>query len=84
MIARLKIIRREAGLPAAAIARAVGVSLQTVFNWESGKVHPRRAHMNTVHGYLIGAGAITQEMTTGMLFDLLPPGESGAAMKANK
>lgn len=37
MIARLKLIRREAGLPAAAIAKAVGVSLQTVFSWESGK-----------------------------------------------
>lgn len=73
MIARLKIIRREAGLPAAAIAKAVGVSLQTVFNWESGKAHPRRTHMNTVHDFLMGMGAINQDITTGMLFDLIPP-----------
>ena len=72
MIARLKLIRRSAGLPASAVAKAVGVSLQTVFNWESGKAHPRRTHMNVVHEYLVRVGAITREVTTGMLFDLVP------------
>ena len=72
MIARLKQIRGEAGISAAAVAKAVGVSLQTIFNWESGRAHPRRAHMNTVHDFLLAEGAITGDISTGMLFDLIP------------
>lgn len=46
--------------------------MQTVFSWESGRTHPRRMHMNAVHGYLLSQGAISSEVTTGMLFDLVP------------
>lgn len=69
-------------MSAAAIAEAVGVSLQTVFSWESSEAgvndKPRAGHMNTVHKYLKGVGAINQEVATGMLCDLILAAEHQA------
>ena len=40
--------------------------------------------MNTVQPYLVGVGAINQEVTTGMLFDLMPSAEHQAELRIDK
>ena len=85
MIAGLRIIDSQSGgFSDAAIAKAVGVSPKSVFNWDSGKALPRRAHMNTVQPYLVGLGAINQNVTTGMLFDLISSAKDSAERKKAK
>lgn len=37
----LKEARKRAGLTAREVARAIGVSLQNVYNWEAGSYFPR-------------------------------------------
>ena len=77
MIARLKTIRQQADpyISAATLGRAVGVSQQSVFKWESGRALPRRRHMEAVRDYLLAQGAIPEAITSGMLFDLEEPPE---------
>ena len=40
--------RRRAGLSQAAYARLVGVSQQTIYNWEGGSTKPDRKHLATL------------------------------------
>ena len=77
MIARLKSIRQKAEpyISASKVARAVGVTQQSVFKWESGKAQPRRRHMDAVRDYLLAQGAIPEAITAGMLFDFEEPSE---------
>ena len=72
---RLKKIRQEAGISAQKVADAIGVSVQTVFNWESGNVYPQRRRMILVADYLKQQGAIDPGMPPSLLFEPEPSDE---------
>ncbi len=44
-VSGLKTLRARLGLSAADFGRLVGVSGQSIYNWESGKVRPQRAQL---------------------------------------
>jgi DNA-binding transcriptional regulator YiaG len=41
----LRALRRTGRLSTGEVSRALGVSRQTVLNWEAGKVRPNREHL---------------------------------------
>lgn len=43
-------LRKKWGLSAASMAQLLGVSIQSVYHWESGKSRPRAAQLQTIAG----------------------------------
>jgi transcriptional regulator with XRE-family HTH domain len=51
-------LRQRAGLPQAAVARAVGVDRATISRWESGEREPGEAHLRS---YIETLGRLARE-----------------------
>jgi len=80
---RLKVLRTQRGLTKSALAKAVGVSITCVWNWEEGNTHPRpdalskaANALSTTKAYLergVGPESQTSSQTSSSVNDTREP-----------